>query len=97
MNLTSCNLYNFCPVLRAERAGGSFVKFSCQKTALSQTHLTGERIKKSLSERVHYDKSGFAMHRDLFSAYLARFVNQDELLLDLLGNSDRNRWNAYTE
>nr|MCU0538183.1 hypothetical protein [Hydrococcus sp. Prado102] len=66
---------------KAESAGGSFVKFSCQKTALSQTHLTGERIKKSLSERVHYDKSGILMHRDLFSAYLARFVNQDELLL----------------
>jgi len=66
---------------KAESAGGSFVKFSCQKTALSQTHLTGERIKKSLSERVHYDKSDFTMHRDLFSAYLARFVNQDELSL----------------
>lgn len=66
---------------KAESAGGSFIKFSCQKTALSQTHLTGERIKKSLSERVHCDKSGFIMHRDLFSAYLARFVNQDELLL----------------
>jgi len=66
---------------KAESAGGSFVKFSCQKTALSQTHLTGERIKKSLSERVHYDKSGFVMQRDLFSAYLARYVNQDELLL----------------
>lgn len=66
---------------KAESAGGSFVKFSCQKTALSQTHLTGERIKKFLSERVHYDKSGFVMHRDLFSAYLARFVNQDELSL----------------
>ena len=66
---------------KAESASGSFVKFSCQKTALSQTHLTGEQIKKSLSERVHYDKSGFVMHRDLFSAYLARYVNQDELLL----------------
>ena len=39
----------------AENAGGSFTKFSTQKTALSQTHLTGERIKKSLSERVTTD------------------------------------------
>jgi len=52
---------------KAESAGGSFTKFSTQKTALSQTHLTGARIKKSLSERVHYD-CGVVMHRDLFSA-----------------------------
>lgn len=66
---------------KAVSAGGSFTKFSCQKTALSQTHLTGERIKKLLSERVHYDKTGVVMHRDLFSAYLARFVNQDKFSL----------------
>lgn len=54
---------------KAESAGGLFQKFSTRKTALSQTHLNGERIKKSLSERVHKDNSGFKMHRDLFSAY----------------------------
>jgi putative transposase len=32
---------------KAENAGGSFIKFSTQKTALSQTHLDGSRIKKS--------------------------------------------------
>ncbi|MBW4631714.1 MAG: transposase [Iphinoe sp. HA4291-MV1] len=69
---------------KAEIADGSFTKFSTHKTALSQTHLTGERVKKSLSERVHYDKTGVAMHRDLFSAYLSRFVNdEDNLLLHL--------------
>ena len=66
---------------KAESAGGQFITFSTSLTALSQTHLTGERIKKSLSERVHYDKSGVVMHRDLFSAYLSRHVNQDELSL----------------
>ena len=65
---------------KAENAGGSFQKFSTRKTALSQTHLDGTRIKKSLSQRVHRDSSGFEMHRDLFSAYLARFVNDDECL-----------------
>lgn len=64
---------------KAVSAGGSFTKFSTQKTALSQTHLTGERIKKSLSERVHRDRTGIVMHRDLFSAYLARFVDEDRL------------------
>jgi hypothetical protein len=66
---------------KAESAGGSFTKFSTQKTALSQTHLTGVKIKKTLSERVHYDQSGIVMHRDLFSAFLARFVVEDQLLL----------------
>ncbi len=66
---------------KAENAGGSFTKFSTQKTALSQTNLNGERIKKSLSERVHRGVTGVVMHRDLFSAYLARYVNQDELSL----------------
>ena len=67
---------------KAESANGSFQFFSTRKTALSQTHLSGERIKKSLSQRVHRDITGkIVMHRDLFSAYLARFVNDDDNLL----------------
>ncbi len=66
---------------KAENAGGSFMKFSTQKTALSQTHLNGEHIKKSLSERVHRDLTGIVMHRDLFSAFLARYVDEDKLSL----------------
>ncbi|BAZ20362.1 transposase, IS605 family protein [Kalymmatonema gypsitolerans NIES-4073] len=68
--------------LKAERAGGSFTKFSTPKTALSQTHLDGTRIKKSLSQRVHRDVTGIPEHhRDLFSAFLSRSVNQDKLIL----------------
>jgi hypothetical protein len=66
---------------KAEKAGGSFYQFSTTKTALSQTHLTGVRIKKSLSERIHYDKSGVVMHRDLMSAFLSRHVYDDTLSL----------------
>jgi putative transposase len=66
---------------KAEGAGGSFTKFSTQKTALSQTHLTGKRVKKSLSERVHHDQTGIVMHRDLFSAFLARYVDENQLSL----------------
>ncbi|NMG10465.1 transposase [Brasilonema sp. UFV-L1] len=67
---------------KAENAGGSFTKFSTQKTALSQAHLDGSRIKKSLSERVHRDVTGIPEHhRDLFSAFLSRSVNQDMLVL----------------
>ncbi|MDJ0617498.1 MAG: hypothetical protein QNJ63_12275 [Calothrix sp. MO_192.B10] len=64
---------------KAENAGGQFTKFSTQKTALSQTHSSGIRIKKKLSERVHHDVNGFKMHRDLWSAYLARHVYDDSL------------------
>jgi putative transposase len=64
---------------KAESAGGSFTKFSTQKTALSQTHLNGSRIKKSLSERVHYDLTGVVTHRDLFSAFLARHIIDGQL------------------
>ena len=50
-------------------AGGQLIKFPTQTTALSQTHLDGSRIKKSLSERGHRDVTGIQpMHRDLFSA-----------------------------
>ncbi|MUG91297.1 transposase [Scytonema sp. UIC 10036] len=67
-------------IRKAENAGGTVHKFSTQKTALSQTHLDGSRTKKSLSERVHHDATGIKMHRDLMSAYLSRFVNQDDTL-----------------
>lgn len=68
-------------VRKAESAGGTVLKYSTQKTACSQTHLTGEREKKSLSQRVHRDKTGIVMHRDLFSAFLGLYVNQDSLLM----------------
>jgi len=76
---------------KAESAGGSFTKFSTQKTALSQTHLSGSHIKKSLSQRVHFDETGIVMHRDLFSAYLSRFVNDEDNLLLHLAQSEWER------
>lgn len=78
---------------KAESAGGKFTKFSTQTTALSQTHLDGTRIKKKLLERVHHDVTGVQpMHRDLFSAYLARCVYGDVLSLrDAVAGSIRIR------
>ncbi len=67
---------------KAVSAGGSFQFFSTRKTALSQTHLDGTRIKKPLSQRVHYDVTGIVPHhRDIWSSFLARYVNQDKLSL----------------
>lgn len=69
-------------IRKAEKAGGTVIKFSTQTTALSQTHLDGSRVKKSLSERIHFDATGIPPHhRDLFSAFLSRHVNQDKLSL----------------
>ena len=77
---------------KAENAGGYFLTFSTQKTALSQTHLDGTRIKKSLSQRTHQDVTGFTMHRDLFSAFLSRCVYNDQLSLwDAVAVSIRGR------
>ncbi|MEL7246325.1 MAG: transposase [Cyanobacteria bacterium J06643_5] len=67
---------------KAESAGGQLIKFSTRKTALSQTHLDGSRIKKSLSQRIHVDVTGVRMHRDIFSAYLSRFVHDESLLIE---------------
>lgn len=67
---------------KAESAGGKFIKFSTRKTALSQTHLNGKRIKKKLSQRVHHDEMlGKSFQRDIWSAFLARYVNDDLLSL----------------
>jgi putative transposase len=73
--------FQFILKRKAESANGSFTMFSTQKTALSQTHLDGSRTRKKLSERIHYDATGIVMHRDLMSAYLSRFVNEEDTLL----------------
>ncbi len=64
---------------KAESAGGQVIEFNTRTTALSQTCLCGQKHKKRLSERVHTCECGVTMQRDLFSAYLARFVEDDAL------------------
>jgi hypothetical protein len=61
--------------------GGTVVEFNTYRTRLSQfDHTTGRYTKKPLSQRVHVfgDGSG-EVQRDLYSAFLARFVDADEL------------------
>nr|WP_248277846.1 transposase [Brasilonema sp. UFV-L1] len=70
------------PHFSSHSPGRSVIKFSTQTTALSQAHLDGTRIKKSLNQRVHRDVTGLPEHhRDLFSAFLSRHVNQNKLVL----------------
>lgn len=64
---------------KAERAGGVVEEFSTYKTFLSQICHCGQRSKKPLSERWHSCSCGVRAQRDLFSAHLARHVNNESL------------------
>lgn len=55
--------------------GGRLIKFSTYTTKLSQTCVCGRQAKKQLSQRTHNCVCGIlGIDRDLFSAFLARFV-----------------------
>ncbi|ALG75643.1 hypothetical protein VY88_27915 [Azospirillum thiophilum] len=65
---------------KAASAGASVVEFATRTTRLSQvSHDTGECVKKPLSQRWHVLADGSRVQRDLYSAWLARFVEQDRL------------------
>lgn len=65
---------------KVESAGGSMDEFSTYKTCLSQVcHGCGAKKKKPLSQRIHECDCGVRMQRDLYSAWLARYVKRDEL------------------
>jgi hypothetical protein len=67
---------------RAKEAEGAVIEFSTRTTRLSQfDHTTGVYTKKPLSQRIHIlgDGSG-TVQRDLYSAFLARFVGASERL-----------------
>lgn len=68
-------------VRKAESAGGQVDKFSCQKTKLSQTCVCGKVEKKSLSQRIHECECGVNVKRDVLSAFLARSVTDDHLIM----------------
>src|SRR5258706_7452656 len=66
----------------AESAGGTIVPINPWRARLSQTCHCGRIKKKTRSERWHTCPCGASAQRDLFSAYLARFVHPDTSLLD---------------
>ncbi len=67
---------------KAESAGGQVMESNTRTTALSQTCVCGRRIPKRLSERVHCCVCGAVMQRDLFSGFLARYVEEEALQAD---------------
>ncbi|MGO8949374.1 MAG: zinc ribbon domain-containing protein, partial [Ktedonobacterales bacterium] len=66
----------------AASAGGMIVNVPTRQTKLSQTCQCGQVKKKPLSLRVHLcEGCGVQMQRDLYSAYLIRFVDPQTHLL----------------
>ena len=74
----------FVEILRrkAENAGGQVEDIDTKKTKLSQVCHCGEETKKLLKERWHICKCGVVCQRDLYSAYLASFVEKNKLMID---------------
>jgi hypothetical protein len=66
----------------AASAGGQVIELNAARAKLSQRCLCGAIQKKRLSERWHACPCGVSAQRDLFSAYLARFVDPDSSLLN---------------
>ena len=65
---------------KAASAGASVIEFVTRTTRLSQfSHDTGAYVKKPLSQRWHMFADGSRVQRDLYSAWLARFVDRDRL------------------
>lgn len=63
---------------KAENAGGKVVEFPAYKFKLSQfCHGCGGTKKKQLNERWHECPCGIHVQRDLYSAYLSRYVEGD--------------------
>lgn len=66
----------------AASAGGTIVLINPWRARLSQACHCGRTKKKARSQRWHVCPCGTSAQRDLFSAYLARFVHPDTSLLD---------------
>jgi len=65
---------------KAEAAGGQLIAFATRSTCLSQfDHVDGTLTRKPLSQRYHAFSDGTRVGRDLYSAFLARFVQGDRL------------------
>ncbi|MFB2934356.1 zinc ribbon domain-containing protein [Aerosakkonemataceae cyanobacterium BLCC-F154] len=75
---------------KAESADALVMEFSTKTTKLSQTcHQCGSVKKKNLSDRIHQCDCGIYCQRDLYSAFLAKFVDEKELLQ---ANQAQNAW-----
>jgi hypothetical protein len=71
----------FMRILR--RKADTLIEFEPRHTCLSQVdHVSGVRVRKPLSQRYHEFADGSRVDRDVYSAWLARFVEGGVLDLD---------------
>ncbi len=68
---------------KAERAGGQVVEIPTYCTKLSQICQCGRVKKKTLQERVHQCECGVIAQRDLYSAFLAKYIEPDTFVLQV--------------
>lgn len=68
---------------KAENAGAHVVEFPTYNTKLSQTCQCGRVKKKKLSQRVHECECGIVAQRDLYSAFLAKYIEPDTNVLQV--------------
>ena len=68
---------------KAESAGGKVVEFPTYNTKLSQTCQCGRVEKKSLKQRVHKCECGVHAQRDLYSAFLAKYIDPETNVLQV--------------
>ncbi|HEY4163038.1 MAG TPA: hypothetical protein VGM59_08230 [Dongiaceae bacterium] len=65
---------------KAAGTGARIIEFATRNTRLSQfCRVSGEYVKKPLSQRHHAFPDGSCVQRDLYSAWLERFVEEDTL------------------
>jgi hypothetical protein len=65
----------------AESAGGHVIELNSRRAKLSQRCHCGAVVKKPLRQRWHECACSVSAQRDLYSAYLARFVNPETTVL----------------
>jgi transposase len=66
---------------KAERADGKVIEIPTHSTKLSQTCQCGRVKKKTLKQRVHRCECGVVAQRDLYSAFLAKYIEPDTFVL----------------
>jgi putative transposase len=88
INMRAPSMFMNSLKIKAENAGGYLFEFPTQTTKLSQVcHICEQTVKKRLSKRWHIC-CGIRMQRDLYSAFLAKSVDQETSALDLARAKD---------
>jgi transposase len=70
-------------ISKAERAGGKVVEIPTYSTKLSQTCQCGRVKKKTLHQRVHQCECGITAQRDLYCAFLAKYIEPETFVLQV--------------